>query len=67
MRLAFLALQTVPCCGVARIFLTCWTTQEAVKTGKSIQLQAWIGPEGSRNLTFWRRNYFFLNFSTPCI
>ena len=34
--------------------------------GKSVPVQAWSGPEGSSNLTFWRRNYFF-NFSTPCI
>ena len=26
--------------------------------GKSVPLQAWSGPEGSRNLTFWRRNFF---------
>jgi len=35
---------------------------------KAVPLQAWSGPEGSRKLTFWRRNYyFFFNFSTPCI
>ena len=33
--------------------------------GKAVPLQACTGPEGSRKLPFWRRNYF-LNFSTPC-
>ena len=26
-----------------------------------------LGVHGSTALTLWRRNYFFFNFSTPCI
>ena len=33
------------------------------KNEKAVPLQAWSGPEGSRKLTLWRRN-FLLNFST---
>jgi len=44
--------------------LTCVSPLDAViQHFKKITLSRLL----ERILTFWRRNYFFLNFSTPCI
>jgi len=35
---------------ICRLRLFCYLSEDAVKKGKAIPLQAWTGPEGSRRL-----------------
>ena len=52
-------------CGLVSEFLVQTILLYVLGKGKAVPLQVWSDPEGSRKLTLWRRNYFFLISAHP--